>query len=104
MKKSTYARSILQKDQDEDYCECYICGGIFRKEDMARHEPFNAANRQKSKEYGLWVLLCPSCHDKCHYYPQSYGNNLKREAQSKAMLTYGWDYAEWIERFGKNFL
>ncbi len=93
-----YAPSIVQDDLEH----CYICGCCC--EDLVRHEPFNASNRKKSKRLGLWVNLCVHDHLMCHQYPKDYGQAMKRETQSKAMLHYGWDYDDWRERFGKSVL
>lgn len=95
--RNGYAPSIVQYEMDR----CYICGRTDEKLD--RHEPLNASNRQKSKELGLWVALCRSCHEKCHQY-RDFGEAMKRTTQSRAMLKYGWDYNEWRRRFGKSWL
>lgn len=94
-----YAPSIVQ----EDLSCCYICGTRAGKLD--RHEPFNGANRTKSKALGLWVMLChDGCHRMAHQYPRDFGEAMKRETQAKAMRTYGWSFDEWRRRFGKNVL
>lgn len=92
-----YAPSIVQ----EDHSRCYICGST---DGLQRHEPFNGANRTKSKNLGLWVTLCRFCHNMCHRYPNTYGESMKRETQGKAMLKYGWSYDDWRQRFGKSVL
>lgn len=96
--RSEYIPSILQADE----C-CYICGRRDRKLD--RHEVFGGAYRQKSKGYGLWVLLC---HEDCHLggvhkNPDKY-RWLKRKAQTAAMVTYGWSIDDFRREFGKNYL
>lgn len=99
--RNGYAPSLLQ----EDMSRCFLCGRCDRKLD--RHEIFPAANRSKSKEDGLWVLLC---HSDCHEGKNgAHGNRkvrdyLSRTAQRKAMETYGWTLAEWLTRYGKNWL
>ena len=98
--KNGYAPSIMQSDIER----CYLCGRSDRKLD--RHEPFNGvANRQKSKELGMWVTLCHHpCHlDNVHKYAQE-AFKLKREAQLSAMRKYGWDTKRFIIEFGKNWL
>ena len=95
--RSGYAPSIIQYD----HSSCYICGSC---DGLQRHEPFNGANREKSKYYGIWVTLCRCCHDMCHIHPREYGQSMKREAQSRAMKYYGWDREEWRNRFGKSYI
>ena len=93
-----YAPSIIQP---EGWNKCYICGCT---EALQRHEPFNGANREKSKNLGMWVLLCQKDHTLCHMYPKTYGQAMKRETQLKAMLEYGWTFDDWRVRFGKSWL
>lgn len=96
--RSDYIPSILQTDE----C-CYICGRRDRKLD--RHEVFGGAYRQKSKAFGLWVLLC---HEDCHLggvhkNPDKY-RWLKKRAQEAAMSAYGWSIDDFRTHFGKNYL
>ena len=87
-------------------CRCYLCGGregYGVMERMERHEPWNAANRQKSKELGLWVNLHRACHEEAHRDAET-GRQLRADAQRAAMLRYGWTREEWIRRFGKSEL
>ena len=59
MDSNEYNPSIMQKTQG-----CYFChkGG-----DIARHEVFfGVGTRKLSKMLGLWVCLCPSCHQRVH--------------------------------------
>lgn len=96
--RNGYAPSIIQ----EDHSKCYICKSA---EGLQRHEPFNqTANREKSKNLGMWVTLCSCCHHLCHNYPRNYGQTMKREMQSRAMQYYGWSFDDWHERFGKSVL
>lgn len=101
-----YAPSIIQREK----C-CANCGrrwgyGMDRKLD--RHEPWGGrANRAKSKELGMWVLLC---HFGCHEGPGSVHDDaelarqFRKDAQRAAMLRYGWSREEFIRRFGKSEL
>lgn len=96
-----YAPSIMQ----EDMTRCYLCGRADRKLD--RHEPFGGAFRDKSKKYGLWVLLC---HEDCHegrngaHGEPKVNEELKRDAQLWAMHEYKWSKGDFIREFGKNYL
>ena len=98
-RKSEYVPSILQFGS----C-CFLCGRTDRKLD--RHEVFGSAYRQKSKEDGLWVLLC---HEDCHEGPRGPHQDpkvrryLSAYAQGMAMEHYGWTTEEWIRRYGKDW-
>ena len=99
--KNGYAPSILQ----DDLTRCYLCGRTDRKLD--RHEVYGAANRQKSKSYGLWVMLC---HEDCHQGPHGVHSDgakatkLREESQAKAMSYYGWTTQDFRARFFKSYL
>ena len=106
--RNGYAPSIMQMIPRGRTCCCYLCGKPGHASEMDRHEPWGAANRQKSKELGLWVELH---HWGCHEGPGSvHGGNgeaarqLRADAQTAAMLRYGWDREKWIEEFGKSEL
>ena len=94
-----YAPSILQFGSF-----CWLCGRRDRKLD--RHEVFGGAYRQKSKEDGLWILLC---HEDCHEGPRGVHHDAKVRryisayAQGMAMDHYGWNTKQWISRYGKNW-
>ena len=96
--RNGYAPSILQQAQ----C-CFKCGKTTGKLD--RHEVWGGGLREKSKRYGLWVLLC---HESCHLYgvhqDAEYARRLRRYAQGCANLEYGWDKETFIRMFGKNYL
>lgn len=94
-----YSKSIMQ----DDLSRCYLCGGSSVKLD--RHEVFGASNRKKSKELGLWVLLC---HRPCHL-SFAHGNretmdSLHRRGQIAAMNTYGWNIDKFRSVIGRNYL
>lgn len=106
--RNGYAPSIMQQITRGRPCTCFLCGLPFDGAKYDRHEPWGAANRQKSKELGLWVNLH---HDGCHEGPGSvHGGNgaaarqLRADAQTAAMLRYGWDREKWIKEFGKSEL
>lgn len=103
--RNGYAPSIMQPART---CCCYLCGRPGRAYEMDRHEPWGASNRQKSKKYGLWVNLH---HDGCHEGPGSVhggdsasAQRLRADAQTAAMLRYGWSRERWIAEFGKSEL
>ena len=92
-----YAPSIIQPFETGVCCHCEASG------DLARHEIFNASNRQKSKAYGLWVSLCPRCHMDVHEHPQL-AWQLKKVGQIRAMAEYNWTVEDFRERFGKSYV
>lgn len=100
--RNGYAPSIVQHTGGH----CFACGCSCKP--LQRHEVFFGANREKSKNLGLWVELCA---DTCHIYgPNAVHNNrtqdlgLKQIAQAAAMREYGWTTAEVIRRIGRNYL
>lgn len=99
MDANGYNPSILQKDLSY----CYLCGRSCEKLD--RHEVFYGANRSKSKELGLWVMLCHgSCHlNGVHKFPKHY-EYMKQKAQRVAMKHYGWSKEDFIRIIGRNYL
>lgn len=97
--RNGYAPSIVPGHGE---WQCYGCG---RNQNLERHEIFGGAFRRKSKEYGLWVHLCPGCHREGEEAVHRRGGYwLKADGQFAAMATYGWDTEEWRRRFGKNYL
>ena len=81
---------------------CIICGTTLY---LTRHEVFHGyANRHKSKEYGLWVNVCPTCHFKIHNTDGELDLTLKVRGQEAAMAVYGWDKDEFRRRFGRNYV
>lgn len=95
-----YNASIVQMITDN---RCFICGRTDGKLD--RHEIFHGeAYREKSKEYGLWVTLCHTCHMHLHQLDKKSDKRLKRLGQKRAMERYRWTTADFISHFGKNYL
>ena len=95
-----YATSILQYNVGE---QCAICKQ--KHIELVRHEVFGGPNRWLSKRYGLWVTVCPTCHAYLHADPKSpQAIDLKQQAQHQAMFKNGWTTAEFIMKFGKNYL
>ena len=99
--KNGYAPSIVQT---RDTC-CFRCG---YEGDVARHEVFyGEGRREKSKRLGLWVHLCPRCHQYGKHAVHSDRQAdlaLKQVAQAEAMSAYGWSTEKFIEEFGMNYL
>lgn len=98
MDSNGYNQSIMQEDQSY----CYVCGR--RSEKLDRHEVFFGPYRDKSKELGLWVMLC---HMSCHLYgvhgkPKEY-EWIKENGQRIAMKRYGWTKEDFIREFGRSY-
>lgn len=83
--------------------EPHTCFRCHKVGDVARHEIFFGPLRSKSKQYGLWITVCPTCHELIHSSGelQDYYHKL---AQALAMLYYNWNAAEFRQRFYKNYL
>lgn len=97
--RNGYAPSIVQRNLSR----CYWCAGSHEKLD--RHEIFGGSNRKKSKELGLWVMLCHnSCHLNGAHKHIAINLKLKKIGQRKAMKHYGWTTEDFIKIIGKNYL
>lgn len=97
----------MDKFSDE-YRKCFLCK---RTETACNrlevHHIFQNANRNKSDEYGLTVLLCADCHrlkpwaahqsGKTMDYLHKYGQNLAQEK-------YGWTVEQFREIFGASYI
>ena len=96
-----YAPSIMQWNAGE---QCAFCGR--EHVEVVRHEIFPGhGRREKCKQYGLWITVCPMCHTFIHTNPKnSKVMELDRHAQHQAMEKYGWTTKEFVEKFGKNYL
>lgn len=89
--------SIMQKDR-----YCYLCGKV--NAPLECHHVLNGnPNRKLSEKYGLKVWLCPGCHRNVHSNI-NLREHLKAEAQRKAMQENHWNFDQWMEIFGKNYL
>lgn len=94
-----YAPSILMRKPDR----CHICGR--RDLPLQRHEVFHGdPNRERSKKYGLWINVCYACHTVIHNGNGELDKCLKREGEEEALKHYKWTAADFILKFGKNYL
>lgn len=102
--RNGYAPSIIP---DHDEQRCWLCGRNGAADPLNRHEVFGGANRNKSKQYGLWVHLC---HWSCHQGPNAIhsrsdlANRLKEVAQRKAMEAYDWTVDDFRSIFHTNYI
>lgn len=94
--KNGYAPSLFAH---EPFC----CFRFHRFGDTARREIYGGALRSKSKQYGLWINLCPACHDaiRARGEKQEFYHKL---GQQRAMAHYHWTVADFRRRFYKNYL
>lgn len=81
---------------------CYICG---RHGDTALHHILPGALRKTSTMYGLWVFLCPDCHQ---YAPESVHRCPKTDmalrARCQRVFERLYDHDEWMRIAHKNYL
>lgn len=97
--RNGYAPSILNvKDSN---C-CHVC--LRSTVAPQRHEVFHGSNRQKSKEYGLWIDVCYACHYRIHNSDGELDRFWKRSGQKIAMIHYNWSEDDWRKRFGKSYI
>lgn len=87
------------KFYDEPVQACFRCG---RQCQCARHHLIGGAYRRKSDALGLYVPLCPPCHENVHTR-RAPMLQLRRYAELK-MLKAGWTREQWIKEFGKDYL
>jgi len=78
--------------------KCYVCK---RYGDTAVHEIFFGANRKVSKENGLYIYVCPRCHDVIHLKPDNglMDRTMKKIGQNKYLETHTRD--EWLKMIGR---
>lgn len=93
-----YGESLFNTEEDVCYvCKCEV--------PTARHEVLYGNNRENSKFYGLWINVCPNCHQygayAIHRYPEKY-EHLKQEAQRLFEETF--TDLDFMEIFGRNYL
>lgn len=94
--KNGYAASIIPAIEG-----CLWCG---REGELARHEVFGGTGRRdKSKRLGLWVNLCPACHEALHGEKSKF-LYLQQLGEMSARGAYGWSKEDFIREFGKSYL
>lgn len=79
---------------------CFICG---RFGETARYEIFGGSRRSASKALGLWVNVCPACHNAIHDSGELQ-DRYHREGQIWAEAYYLWNHDDFRRRFYKNYL
>lgn len=98
---------------DTKKCVCFMCGRFGPTE---KHHIFGGvANRKLSEQDGLWVYLCPDCHNRppngVHFNKKNmerlhfWGQVKWEENQiSKNGMTDEEARMAFMERYGKNYL
>lgn len=106
MDRNGYNPSLFETEDGT----CYLCGFVG---DTARHEVLHGPNRENSKKHGLWICVCPRCHDDIHREDNGLFLWLKEAAQElwecaqsigrpqdpKAMIR-----KEFMAIFGRNYI
>ena len=81
---------------------CYLCG---RECQTHKHHIFGGPNRQKSEKLGLWVYLCPECHNMSNrgvHFNKQRDLLLKQMAQARYETTH--TRQEFLSEIGRNYL
>ena len=93
MDSNGYNKSLLNTEAGV----CYIC---HCEVDTARHEVFGGnGTRAISKRYGLWVNLCPMCHEYIHRNPSSEKAAELRADAERAFIAAGHTPADFTDLF-----
>ena len=93
MDRNGYNESLLDTEQGV----CYLC---HTDGQTVRHEIYQGTGeRSLAKRYGLWVNLCPACHDEVHHEPKGEkAAKLDKDAEA-AFLSSGHTEDEFIRIF-----
>lgn len=88
------------KFHDNPMGECFLCGKTCQ---CARHHLIGGAYRGKADRLGLFVPLCPDCHERVHRDGRLM-RRLRAYAQEQMLFLHGWTQEKWLEEFDKNYL
>ena len=95
-------KSIMQDEE-----ECFICG---RKGFLHVHHCLFGNKRSLADQDGLWVYLCPSCHEigKNAVHGSS-AEGIRRKKQLQIYAQHCWEKyygtrEEFIERYGQSYI
>lgn len=101
-------KSIIADDRED---ACHYCGRVGQ---MHKHHIFGGANRKWSEKYGLFIHLCPECHNMSDYsvhFNKDIMDSYHRLGQSSFELWYATKHsashaearAEFMRIFGRNY-
>ena len=93
--RNGYRSSLFNTEEDV----CYLCTSEVQ---TARHEVLHGPNRQLSKRYGLWLNLCPNCHELVHKEDNGKYLYLKEDAQR--LFEEEYPDKNFLQIFGRNYL
>ena len=79
---------------------CLLCGK--HGQTQKHHLMSGAANRRLSEEDGLFIYVCPMCHEMIHRFPEI-NRTTKQFAEKVWRDYYGKSKEEFIKRYGKSF-
>lgn len=92
--------SIVRKSRS-----CFFCG---REGNLHRHHCFFGAKRKLAEQDGLWVWICPECHQGTDGVHGKHGHGkdltLKQAAQVAYMCTYDKTEDDFRHRYGKSYI
>jgi hypothetical protein len=92
-------KSIIEQRE-----QCYICGTVLSLE--KHHIFYGTANRRKSEQYGLTVLLCPEHHRGTFGVHGACGHELDKRLKMLGQRQFERIYSrdKFMQEFGKNYL
>lgn len=79
---------------------CLLCGK--HGQTQKHHLMSGTANRRLSEEDGLFIYVCPMCHEMIHRFPEI-NRTTKQFAEKVWRDYYGKSKEEWIARYGKSY-
>ena len=80
--------------------QCFSCG---KQGYTHKHHIFGAANRDRSEAAGLYIYLCPACHQASHTN-RKIDLKYKRAGQMAWMVRNEKKTDDFIQEFGKSYL
>lgn len=100
MDKNGYNPSLIKTTRPDT---CLVCGKIGIPGDFARHEVFHGPLRKVSKQEGMWIYVCPECHEYLHQHQNDIVDiSLKRAMQALYEEKNG--HEAFMQLIGKNYL
>lgn len=104
------SKSIIEGNES---LKCHCCGRWVGA--PHKHHIFGGANRKFSEAYGLWVYLCPTCHNIGNHgvhqdkeLMKKYHEIGQRAFEADCMKRKAFDHeqarAEFMRIFGRNYL